>query len=211
VLFGVWDVTDEGRFYFVCLAALVGALWLGNNLRRARFGRVLISLRDNEKGAQALGVRVVPAKLAAFACSGFLAAVAGALYTYHQQQLRADRFPADLSLLIFSMVVIGGMGSLSGAVLGAAYIRGTQYFLPYQFQLLVTGVGMLLLLWLAPGGLGQLTFGARDRYLRWVANRRGLLVPSLVADKRVVEDEVFDAVIEEHAPILDEELAEVSA
>ena len=111
------------------------------------------------------------------------------------------------------MVVIGGMGSLSGAVMGAAYIRGTQYFLPYQFQLLVTGVGMLLLLWLAPGGLGQITFGARDRYLRWVANRRGLLVPSLVADKRVVEDEVFEAVLEEHPPILedDETRVEVTA
>ena len=204
VLFGVWDITDEGRYYYVCLAALVGALWLGNNLRRARFGRVLIALRDNEKGAQALGVRVVPAKLAAFACSGFLAAVAGALYTYHQQQLRADRFPADLSLLIFSMVVIGGMGSLTGAVMGATYIRGTQYFLPYQFQLLVTGVGMLLLLGLVPGGLGQLAFGFRDRYLRFVANRRGILVPSLVADKRVVEDEVLESVLEEHPPILED-------
>jgi branched-chain amino acid transport system permease protein len=109
------------------------------------------------------------------------------------------------------MVVIGGMGSLSGAVMGATYIRGTQYFLPYQFQLLVTGVGMLLLLWLVPGGLGQIAFGLRDRYLRYVANRRGILVPSLVADKRVVEDEVLEAVIEEQPPILEDDETLVGA
>ena len=111
------------------------------------------------------------------------------------------------SLLIFSMVVIGGMGSLGGAILGAAYVRGTQYFLPAQFQLLVTGIGVILLLWLVPGGLGQLTYGLRDRYLRWVADRRGLLVPSLVADRRVIDDASADEVLEEQPPILDETLA----
>jgi branched-chain amino acid transport system permease protein len=206
VMFGIWDVTNERDFYFICFAALLLSLWVGSNLRNARFGRVLIAQRDNEKSAQALGVRVTWAKLGAFGASGFMAAVAGALYAYHQQQLRADRFPAEISLLIFSMVVIGGMGSLSGAVLGAAYVRGTQYFLPAQFQLLVTGFGMIFLLLAFPGGLGQITFGLRDKYLRWVANRRGLVVPSLLADKRVVtDDEVVETVLEEHAPIIDDD------
>lgn len=205
VIFGLWDVTPERNFYFVCFGALLLAMFVGRNLRSARFGRVLIAQRDNEKGAQALGVRIVYAKLGAFAVSGFMAAVAGALYAYHQQQLRADRFPADVSLLIFSMVVIGGMGSLSGAVMGAAYVRGTQYFLPQQFQLLVTGLGMIALLLLFPGGLSQITFGIRDRYLRWVADRRGVLVPSLVADRRVVDDEVVEAVLDEHTPIMEGE------
>jgi branched-chain amino acid transport system permease protein len=206
VMFGIWDATAEKDFYFICFAALILAMIAGRNLRSARFGRVLIAVRDNEKGAQALGVRVIWAKLAAFGASGFLAAVAGGLYAYHQQALRADRFPAELSLLIFSMVVIGGMGSLSGAVMGAAYVRGTQYFLPAQFQLAVTGFGMLLLLWIFPGGLSQITFGLRDRYLRWVADRRGVLVPSLVADKRVVEgDEILEAVVEDPPRVGDDE------
>ena len=205
IMFGIWDVSAEKDFYFICFAALLLSLWVGSNLRKARFGRVLIAQRDNEKGAQSLGVRVTYAKLGAFAASGFMAAVAGALYAYHQQQLRADRFPAEISLLIFSMVVIGGMGSLSGAVLGAAYVRGTQYFLPQQFQLLVTGVGMIVLLLLFPGGLGQLTFSIRDKYLRWVAKRQGILVPSLVADKRVVEDEIVEAVLDEQPPVLEDE------
>ncbi|HEX2849075.1 MAG TPA: ABC transporter permease [Acidimicrobiales bacterium] len=209
IMWGIWDVSAEKDFYFICFAALILSLVVGRNLRSARFGRVLIATRDNDRAAQALGVSVVRSKLAAFAASGFLAAVAGALYAYHQQTIRADRFPADVSLLIFSMVVIGGMGSLSGAILGAIYVRGTQYFLPAQFQLAVTGLGMLLLLWLFPGGLGQIVFALRDRYLRAVAARRNLLVPSLVADKRVVDDEVVEAVIEAPPPLVEEELAGV--
>jgi hypothetical protein len=104
------------------------------------------------------------------------------------------------------MVVIGGMGSMAGAVLGALYVRGTQYFLPAQYQLLVTGVGVLFLLLVFPGGLGQIFYGLRDRYLRWVAARRGLLVPSLVADKRVVDDEILIAVEEDPPPIIDLEV-----
>jgi branched-chain amino acid transport system permease protein len=188
VLFGIWDLRSERAYYYVCLAALVLALLAGRNLRRSRVGRVLIALRDNEKGAQAFGVPLVRTKLTAFAASGFMAAVAGALYAYHQQQLRPDRFPSELSLLIFSMVVIGGMGSMGGALLGAVYVRGTQYFLPAQFQLLVTGVGVLILLLFFPGGLGQVVYQLRDNYLRRVANKRGLLVPSLVADKRAQEE-----------------------
>ncbi|MBV9253047.1 MAG: branched-chain amino acid ABC transporter permease, partial [Actinobacteria bacterium] len=175
------------------------------NLRKSRFGRVLIAMRDNEKNAQAYGVPFVQTKLVAFAVSGFMAALAGGLYAYHQQQIRADRFPADVSLLIFSMVVIGGMGSIGGAVLGAAFVRGTQYFLPAQWQLMVTGFGMLLLLWIFPGGLGQIMYALRDRYLKWVADRRGVLVPSLIADKRVVDDEILEHVEEEPPPILDDE------
>ena len=187
VLFGVWDVGREKSFYFVCLGGLLVALWIGRNLRRARLGRVLIAMRDNETHARALGVSLTRAKLSAFAASGFLAGFAGALYAYQQQSIRADRFPPETSVLIFSMVVIGGMGSMTGALLGATYVRGTQYFLTAQFQLLVTGVGLLLLLLVFPGGLGQIFYALRDRYLRWVADRRKLIVPSMVADKRAVE------------------------
>jgi branched-chain amino acid transport system permease protein len=205
VMFGIWDVTAEKDFYFICFAFLLASLVVGRNLRRARFGRVLIAMRDNEKTAQALGVPNVKMKLLAFATSGFMAAVAGGLYAYHQQQLRADRFPAETSLLIFSMVVIGGMGSMTGAVLGAIYVRGTQYFLPAQYQLLVTGVGVLFLLLVFPGGLGQIVYSLRDRYLTWVAERRKVLVPSLVADRRVVKDEILEAVEDEPPPLLDDE------
>ena len=91
------------------------ALLVGRNLRRARIGRVLIAVRDNENQARAVGVNITRAKLSAFALSGFLAAIAGGLYAYHEQAIRGtDRFRPETSILMFSMVVIGGMGSMSG-------------------------------------------------------------------------------------------------
>jgi hypothetical protein len=80
------------------------------------------------------------------------------------------------------MVVIGGLGSVSGAVLGAVYVYGAQYLLPPGWSILATGAGILVLLLFLPGGLGELIYSARDRILRVVAARRGVVVPSLVAD-----------------------------
>jgi branched-chain amino acid transport system permease protein len=189
IFFDRIDITSEFAYYYVCLIALILTAIAGSNIRRTRTGRNFVALRDNELQAQALGIRPVRAKLTAFAISGFFAALAGGLYAYHQQALRFDRFPAEFSLALFAMVVIGGMGSMTGAVIGAMYLRGVQFFLPSEFQLLATGVGMLVLLMLFPSGLGQLVFDWRDRFLRRVANRHDIVVPSLVADKRVeVED-----------------------
>jgi branched-chain amino acid transport system permease protein len=80
------------------------------------------------------------------------------------------------------MVVIGGIGSVPGALIGALYLRGTQWFLPADWQFLATGAGVLFVLLVLPSGLGGLLARARDQWLRFVANRRHILVPSLVAD-----------------------------
>jgi branched-chain amino acid transport system permease protein len=111
------------------------------------------------------------------------------LYVVNQRGVFPDAFSADVSLRLFSMVVIGGLGSLPGAVLGAIYVRGAEFFLPAAWELVASGLGILILLMFLPEGLGGLLYRARDAYLRWVARRRDVLVPSLVADVRVDEDE----------------------
>jgi branched-chain amino acid transport system permease protein len=186
-LFGYLDLTGERPFFYVCLAGLLFSLWVARNLRRSRWGRNLIAMRDNETQAQALGMRLTAMRLSAFAISGFLAALAGALYAYNAQSVDYNRFTPILSLVMFVMVVIGGMGSLAGPVLGAMYVLGIQYFLPVELQLFATGFGVLIMLLVFPGGLGQVFYGMRDRFLREIATRRNILVPSLIADKREVE------------------------
>lgn len=185
-IFGFIDTTSERSFYFVCVLGLLFALFVARNLRRSRWGRNLIAMRDNETQAQALGMRLTASRLGAFAISGFIAALAGALYAYNEQSIDYTRFDPRISLVMFSMVVIGGMGSLAGPVLGAIYVLGIQYFLPVSLQLFGTGFGLLVLLLVFPGGLGQIFYMLRDQYLRWVAERRDLIVPSLIADRREV-------------------------
>ncbi len=99
----------------------------------------------------------------------------------------ADAFDAEVSVRLFSMVVIGGLSTIPGAVLGAAYVRGAEFFLPAQWSLIASGVGILVLLLVLPEGLGGGLYRLRDAVLRRIARRRGLHVPSLVADRRVAD------------------------
>ena len=185
VVFGI-DFDSELAYYYVCLVALLGAIALVRNVRGGRWGRAFIAVRDNDRAAASYGVKPTAAKLMAFAVSGLLAALAGYLYLFNQQSLNSGAFPVETSLLLFSAVVIGGLGSIPGAIIGALYLRGIQFFAP-SLQLISTSFGLLLVLMFAPGGLGGLAFQGRDAVLRWLANRWGIVVPSLLADRRVEE------------------------
>jgi branched-chain amino acid transport system permease protein len=184
VVFGL-DLSRERVFFFFVLAITLLTLASARSLRRTRTGRVLIGARDNERATRAFGVNVTAARLAAFALSGFYAAVAGGLYALHQNTVVATAFGVEKSLQVFVMVVIGGLGSVPGALLGATYFFVTEYYLQGAASLLATGFGMLVVLMILPGGLGQVMYGWRDSLLRWIAKRRKIVVPSLLADVRV--------------------------
>ncbi len=129
-LWGRLSLTEGWQQYYFCLAALVIVMLAVRNLRRSRTGRAIIAVRDNEVAAEAATMNSTRVKLLAFAISGALAGFAGGLYVVNQQGVFSDAFNADVSLRLFSMVVIGGLGSMPGAVLGAVYIRGAEFFLP---------------------------------------------------------------------------------
>ena len=183
-LFGVISVSSETSYYYFCLAALALMYAVAKGIRNSRTGRALIAIRENELAAASYGIHAVRTTLSAFAISGFIAAFAGVLLVHHQNGLVSAVYLPQESLKVFSMVVIGGMGSLPGALIGAFYVRGAQYFLPSEWQFLATGAGLLAILLLMPGGIGATLSQARDAYLRWVAKRRDLIVPSLLADRR---------------------------
>jgi branched-chain amino acid transport system permease protein len=187
-LLGFIPIDTETRFYYLCLAGLLVALLMVHGVRHSRTGRALIALRENEHAAEAFGISPRITTLVAFAFSGFLAAFAGGLFVHHQTGLDVGfdggiYAPAE-SLAVFSMAVIGGLGSAGGALVGAAYVKGVQYYLPSAWQYLATGAGLLLVLMILPGGLGAAVADGRDWLLRRVAARRGIVVPSLVADLR---------------------------
>jgi branched-chain amino acid transport system permease protein len=168
--------------YEFVLVVVVLAFLATAGIRRSRTGRAIIAVRDNERGAAAYSIPVVRAKLGAFALSGFLAAVAGCLLVHVNRGYDEGPFVAAESLGIFTAAVVGGLGSLAGAVLGAVYLQGGKYYLDAPWNLLPSAVGVLLVLMVLPGGLGNLVFRGRDALLRRLALRRGIVVASLVAD-----------------------------
>jgi branched-chain amino acid transport system permease protein len=184
-LFGVIPLQTNNEFYVLSIVVLALAMFAVRGLRATRTGRLLIGVRDNERATEAYAIRARNALMLAFAISGFLAGVAGALFVIEQQLLVDQTFTPDVSLRIFAMVVVGGLGSISGAALGAIFVYGVQYFLPAEYAFLATGAGLLLVLILVPGGLGAMFGDARDGALRWYARRKGIRVPSLLADTLV--------------------------
>src|SRR5439155_9419529 len=174
-----FDLESNLGFYYLCLGAPVVAVLLARNFRRSRAGRAVVAVRDNERGASAYAISPVRSKLAAFAFSGALAGFAGGLTAVFQRGIGFAGFDPILSLEVFVVAVIGGLGSVPGALLGAVYVGLVQTYLHGGAQLLASGGGLLLVLMVLPGGFGEVVFRIRDWLLRQLANARGLSVPSL--------------------------------
>ncbi|MEY2398022.1 MAG: hypothetical protein QOJ00_1196 [Actinomycetota bacterium] len=185
LLFQRFNLDFNYDMYLTCLAFLGLSILAALGVRKARSGRVVIATRDNQRAADAAAVNTTAVKLSAFLLAGFIAGVAGGLHVQIQHALAQHTYsPAD-SITVFSTAVIGGLGSISGAISGVLLFRWLETITALgDLRLLLTGTGLLVVLYALPGGFGQLFISARDRYLRWVANRHNILVPSLVADKR---------------------------
>ncbi len=117
-LFGVVLDNDRKLFGLVLLLALA-ALLFARNLFRARPGRALIAVRDHETAAAVMGIDVFRAKISAFGLSAFFVGVAGALAAIQSRIISPESYPLSLAIDALSMVIIGGMGSVAGSVLGA--------------------------------------------------------------------------------------------
>ena len=177
------DFEDDRSMYFLCLAALVLTVLVVMNLRRSRFGRLLIATRENESNVQSFGVGVMRMKLLAFIVSGGMAGFAGAIYAFQQRGVSGASYGAERSFETFIVTILGGVSSAGGALLGSAYGGLTGYFFNNNiFLQAFAAVLPLVLLYVSPGGLIALVNQLRDSWLRIVAQRRQIVVPSLFAD-----------------------------
>ncbi|MFL6238841.1 MAG: ABC transporter permease [Actinomycetes bacterium] len=189
-LFGL-SLTNERTVCFVMLAILLVTLLIAVAWRDRGLARLLLAVRGNEQAAAAMGVRTVRAKLVAFAVSGFLAGVAGVCFALVEQRVKADQFTAAPSLTIIAMIVVGGLGSLSGAVLGALYLVGVPAIFGSSTTVLflTSSIGLLGFLLFLPGGLGTMTSKAADAITSMLhrarASRPAETPPGLASDELV--------------------------
>ncbi|NLA36211.1 MAG: ABC transporter permease, partial [Actinobacteria bacterium] len=164
-LAGRWSIDSPARlYYFALVVAVLVGLSL-RSLRASRFGRALIAQRDNERAAASYGVGVTTVKLGAFAISGAIAALAGSIFTYQQAAFRSELFDVNASVTVFVAAVVGGLASPLGGVLGAVYLRGAQWVLPGNWQLLATSAGVLMVLLMVPDGLAGVWTRARNQLI----------------------------------------------
>lgn len=157
MLFGL-SLADGARMTAVIALALAAGTWSAYKLARGRTGRALTMLRDCEMAAGCTGIHVARYKVIAFAVSAFYTAVAGGLYANLVRYINPESFNVNMSIMFLAMIVIGGMGSVGGALLGAAFyvivpeaLRGVK-----DAPGLIFGLSLMLVVILLPGGLASL-------------------------------------------------------
>jgi branched-chain amino acid transport system permease protein len=150
---GAWVLKGTTAWYYALTAIAGLVLILSVNLQRSRTGRAWMAIRDREIAAESVGIDVARYKVLAFVWSSALTSVAGALFAYQRAFVSVEAFDFFLAIEYIAMIIIGGLGSALGAVLGAAFVT----LLPYGID---AGVAALRV----PGGaeyyLFPLKFGA---------------------------------------------------
>ena len=167
------DLENERYMLWFCLAILALGIVLARGVRNSRSGRLLIAARDNAKATEAASVSTRRVTLSGFVFSGALAGLAGGLHVLLLHGARVGSYQPVQSVEIFSMATIGGLGSIGGAISGAAGMRGLQD-MDQTIRLVAAGTGVLVVLWLIPSGLAGLAARVRDLVVRRIAARHGM-------------------------------------
>jgi branched-chain amino acid transport system permease protein len=170
--------------YYVTLAILVALTWVASNIVHGRVGRTWMAVRDMDIAAELMGIRLLRAKLLAFAVSSFYCGVAGAvmMFLWYGGGEAKDAFSINLSFTILFMVIIGGLGSLTGAFFGAALLHLVPIFLKFGLPALgvpiggataehlthiLTGALIVFFLIVEPHGLARLWSTAKQKLRLW--------------------------------------------
>ncbi len=204
-LYGRIDLENQKAFYLTGLLFMFLSIAAALAFRRNHSGRVLIAMRDNQRAMASYAVNPVRTKLAAFAVSGAFAGLAGVLFAYQQHDVLPASYNVLSSIAVFLAATIGGLTSVWAGALGVVSFQAFIFFAPSLYRplladhdtiasvipLLLTGPLLIVNLYFNPGGLAQQAFEARDNFLRKIAKKRGIHVPSLVADRLLeVEQQV---------------------
>jgi branched-chain amino acid transport system permease protein len=182
------ELRTQQQFYFFLAAFVVLAIIAALNLGRTRVGRAFIAIRDQDIAAELMGINITHYKLTAFMISSCYAGVAGVLYTYYLGIANYEQFQIGVSIDYLAMIIIGGLGSVRGSILGAIFVTvlplvvretletlgslfsGSAELVQYIPHMRLAIFGMLIIAFLVvePDGLNKLWINARN-FLR----RRG--------------------------------------
>src|SRR5713101_5861846 len=122
--FSIFGYTFRGdrQYFYVVLAYVVISYLLVTNLMRTRDGRALVAIRDHYLSAEIMGINLTKYRTLSFGLAAFFAGIAGALYAHYNQVVSNEGFGVDRSIIFLAMVIIGGLGSVMGTLMGAAFM-----------------------------------------------------------------------------------------
>jgi branched-chain amino acid transport system permease protein len=156
-LFGLSMASDERKFWLV-LAAAAFTVFTAWGLGRSKVGRAFLALKESPVAAEAMGIHTPFYKTLAFVVSAFYTGLAGGLFAYVVSYLSPDAFSLGMSIDFTAMVIVGGMGSLWGSILGAAFLTAlNQYLASLQdARALIFGLTVIVSMIFMPSGLSSL-------------------------------------------------------
>src|SRR5207245_4974454 len=150
-------IASQRELYFFLMSFVVAALVGTLNLMRGRVGRAFVAIRDHDIAAEIIGIDIFRYKLLAFAISSFYAGVTGVLYTYYLGVANYEQFQIGTSIDYLAMIIIGGLGSVLGAIFGAVFVT----LMPIVLRYATETVGHLMF---APSDVANVT-----TTLRWIS------------------------------------------
>jgi branched-chain amino acid transport system permease protein len=185
-LFGYELRTQAALYFFLLFFALI-AIIAALNLVRSRIGRAFVAIRDQDIAAEIIGIDIYRYKLISFAISSFYAGVCGVLYTYYFGIANYEQFQIDVSIDYLAMIIIGGLGSVLGSILGAAFVAllplvirtmmesvsgiffdaSEMATVVSSMRLIIFGALIIVFLVLEPEGLNRLWRNIRNYFRVW--------------------------------------------
>ena len=162
-LFG-FKFNTYGSYYYLVLLTLAFLVTITHNIIRSRVGRAMLSIRENEVAAAASGINPTRYKVMVFMCSAFFAGIAGSLYVHEVRFVSPESFVTAESSSVLAMMVVGGIGSIPGAIVGGmALTIIPELFRSFgDIRLVVYGATIVMIIIFAPKGLGGLFEWAGD-------------------------------------------------
>jgi ABC-type branched-subunit amino acid transport system permease subunit len=153
-LFGI-DVSSEFHFMYLILLSIVLAAFVSSRLQNSRLGRAFMAMREDEDVAQTMGVYTLKYKLLAFAIGAAFAGLGGAIFASRNQFTGPEDYTLLVSVNVLSLVIIGGMNSLPGVILGSLVLKGLPEILREldDYRILAFGALLIIMMILRPEGL----------------------------------------------------------
>ncbi|WP_078429038.1 branched-chain amino acid ABC transporter permease [Alkalihalobacterium alkalinitrilicum] len=181
---GGYTFSSHNSYYFLCLTIAVLTTIYALNLFRTRTGRAFLAVRDRDVAAQIMGINLFSYKVMSFAISSFIVGIAGALLAHYTMVVTVELYSIQVSIQYLAMILVGGLGSVFGAILGAIFITllpvGLGYmvefltiYLPNAYHLLssfrefVFGLVIILFLIFEPGGLVHIWNNIKSYFRLW--------------------------------------------